>query len=100
MATPADVATTIIAVAANELYESGGAVPAALAEIAAMHELVIVFGQSPGPVTAQNLLSPIRGLLPRWRVTAIFVDPPPRLADADVELVGDLLNEGALAVTV
>jgi hypothetical protein len=33
-------------------------------------------------------------------VTSVFVDPPPRLADADVGLIDELVNEGALAVAV
>jgi len=100
MATTADVATTIVAVDGNQLREAEHAIPTTLAEIAARHELVIVYSQAAGPATAQDLLTSVRTLLPRWRVTAVFVDPPPRLADADVGLIDELLNEGALAVTV
>jgi len=100
MAITNDVATTVVAVDATELSAAGQAIPALLVEIATRHELVIVYAQSAGGLTPQGLLQAIRDLLPRWRVTSVFVDPPPGLADADVRLIDELVNEGTLAIAV
>jgi len=100
MAITDDVATTVVAVDATELPDADQAIPALLVEIATRHELVIIYAQSAGGLTPQGLLRAIRDLLPRWRVTSVFVDPPPRLADADLRLIDELVNEGTLAVAV
>jgi len=100
MAATDDVATTVVAVNASHLPEATHAIPTALVDIAKRHELVIVCGRATDSFGSQQLIQAIRALLPRWRVTAALVDPPPLLTDTDVELVDALLNEGALAMAV
>jgi hypothetical protein len=100
MAITDDVATTVVAVDATDLPDADQAIPALLVDIATRHELVIVYAQSAGGLTPQGLLQAVRALLPRWRVTSVFVDAPPRLAEADVRLIDELVNEGTLAVAV
>jgi hypothetical protein len=100
MAITDEIATTVVAVDATELPDADEAIPALLVDIATRHELVIVYAQTAGGLTPQGLIQAVRELLPRWRVTSVFVEPPPRLADSDVRLIDELVNEGTLAVAV
>ena len=98
-----DTATTVVAIAAADLPDDDPAVLAALTDLAVRHELVIVYGQhanAAGELSAQALMDAIRNRLPRYRVTAVLMDPAPRVAAADIALVDELVNEGVLAVAI
>lgn len=93
--------TLVVAVSAVDSVASPTEAATALADLAVDHEVVMVYGYDPrAPFPLHGLLTDLRIRLPRFRFAAVFVDPHPDVRPADCDLLGDLLNDGALAVAV
>jgi hypothetical protein len=98
-----ETATTVVALSAADAAEAEPALLGTLADLAVRHELVIAYGHTDDKadqLSPQALLEALRARLPRYRVTAVYVDPVPRLGPAECELIEEMLNEGTLAVAV
>jgi NNP family nitrate/nitrite transporter-like MFS transporter len=103
-ALPADLdatATTVVAVASADAARSPAETAATLADLAAHHELVIAYGHDESAASGPTaLVEALRARLPRFRVTAVFLDAYPHLGESECALLAELLDEGALAVAV
>ncbi|MGC9670372.1 MFS transporter [Planosporangium sp. 12N6] len=101
---PADLdttATTVVAVPAVAAAQAPADAVATLADLAAHHELVIVYGHdADGPLGPPALMDALRARLPRFTVTAVFLDAHPDVGATECALLADLLDEGALVVAV
>jgi hypothetical protein len=94
-------ATTVVAVAAPDAAESASDTAAILADLAARHELVIVYGHdATAMLSPYDLVDSLRAHLPRFTITTVVLDAGPHLGGAECDLLAELLNEGALAVAV
>lgn len=100
-ADPDQAGTTVVALDARDAARNSEGVLAVLAGLAAGQELVIAYGH-PGPsaagTTAPAFVAQLRMQLPLHTVIAALVDTPPRRREC--ELLGDLLNEGCIAVAI
>jgi len=96
-------ATTVVAVTAADTVVNGSALAALLADLAARHELAIVYAvgyQPPGSLHPTTFVAELRRRLNRQHVVAVVADSAPRADHADFALLSELLDDGAVVVAV